>query len=276
MQRSVRGEVISSTFDEPATRHVQVAETLLHYNRSRSSGLFGNRAQRSSCWRRPTRGAPAACPLQSTFPARLGGALWLRETPAPPTPTAKAATSGLSQAVGACGARLQNDNSPYGSQTGNSRGKVTGGRKRLLVPLGRYCCRWMDRRGVALISRFASSDVFENPALPKRPFAASEFVAREDSDFRPISDGPVRHAEEGCDLVHAERSIRQLLFLRQWLAIHKASPASYRNDRNRSRSHEGEKPPQRQGWSLCTETHPVSRVGRKRVAERASTMRQAS
>jgi transcription termination factor Rho len=26
MQRSVRGEVISSTFDEPAQRHVQVAE----------------------------------------------------------------------------------------------------------------------------------------------------------------------------------------------------------------------------------------------------------
>ncbi len=29
MQRSVRGEVISSTFDEPATRHVQVAEMVL-------------------------------------------------------------------------------------------------------------------------------------------------------------------------------------------------------------------------------------------------------
>ena len=26
MQRSVQGEVVSSTFDEPATRHVQVAE----------------------------------------------------------------------------------------------------------------------------------------------------------------------------------------------------------------------------------------------------------
>jgi transcription termination factor Rho len=26
MQRSVNGQVISSTFDEPATRHVQVAE----------------------------------------------------------------------------------------------------------------------------------------------------------------------------------------------------------------------------------------------------------
>ena len=30
MQRSVKGEVISSTFDEPATRHVQVAEMVLH------------------------------------------------------------------------------------------------------------------------------------------------------------------------------------------------------------------------------------------------------
>ena len=29
MQRSVRGEVISSTFDEPATRHVQVTEMVL-------------------------------------------------------------------------------------------------------------------------------------------------------------------------------------------------------------------------------------------------------
>jgi transcription termination factor Rho len=29
MQRSVDGEVISSTFDEPATRHVQVAEMVI-------------------------------------------------------------------------------------------------------------------------------------------------------------------------------------------------------------------------------------------------------
>src|SRR5439155_24911987 len=29
MQRSVRGEVISSTFDEPGTRHVQVAEMVI-------------------------------------------------------------------------------------------------------------------------------------------------------------------------------------------------------------------------------------------------------
>ncbi len=29
MQRSVKGEVISSTFDEPATRHVQVAEMVI-------------------------------------------------------------------------------------------------------------------------------------------------------------------------------------------------------------------------------------------------------
>jgi transcription termination factor Rho len=29
MARSVRGEVIASTFDEPATRHVQVAEMVL-------------------------------------------------------------------------------------------------------------------------------------------------------------------------------------------------------------------------------------------------------
>ena len=29
MQRTVRGEVIASTFDEPATRHVQVAEMVI-------------------------------------------------------------------------------------------------------------------------------------------------------------------------------------------------------------------------------------------------------
>jgi transcription termination factor Rho len=29
MQRSVRGEVVSSTFDEPASRHVQVAEMVI-------------------------------------------------------------------------------------------------------------------------------------------------------------------------------------------------------------------------------------------------------
>mgnify|MGYP002655100375 CR=1 FL=1 len=29
MQRSVRGEVVASTFDEPATRHVQVAEMVI-------------------------------------------------------------------------------------------------------------------------------------------------------------------------------------------------------------------------------------------------------
>ena len=29
MQRSVRGEVVSSTFDEPATRHVQVTEMVI-------------------------------------------------------------------------------------------------------------------------------------------------------------------------------------------------------------------------------------------------------
>ena len=29
MQRSVRGEVVSSTFDEPAMRHVQVAEMVI-------------------------------------------------------------------------------------------------------------------------------------------------------------------------------------------------------------------------------------------------------
>ena len=30
MQRSVKGEVVSSTFDEPASRHVQVAEMVIN------------------------------------------------------------------------------------------------------------------------------------------------------------------------------------------------------------------------------------------------------
>jgi len=29
MQRSVKGEVIASTFDEPAERHVQIAEVVI-------------------------------------------------------------------------------------------------------------------------------------------------------------------------------------------------------------------------------------------------------
>ena len=29
MQRTVKGEVVSSTFDEPATRHVQLAEMVI-------------------------------------------------------------------------------------------------------------------------------------------------------------------------------------------------------------------------------------------------------
>ena len=34
MQRSVKGEVIASTFDEPATRHVQVAEMVIEKKRN--------------------------------------------------------------------------------------------------------------------------------------------------------------------------------------------------------------------------------------------------
>src|SRR3546814_1858866 len=34
MQRTVRGEVVASTFDEPATRHVQVAEMVIEKARS--------------------------------------------------------------------------------------------------------------------------------------------------------------------------------------------------------------------------------------------------
>ena len=41
MQRSVRGGVISATFDEPATRHVQVAEMVIEKaKRPLQAGLY--------------------------------------------------------------------------------------------------------------------------------------------------------------------------------------------------------------------------------------------
>src|SRR3546814_16143426 len=38
MQRTVRGEVVASTFDEPASRHVQVADLVLERSEERSVG----------------------------------------------------------------------------------------------------------------------------------------------------------------------------------------------------------------------------------------------
>lgn len=44
MERSVKGEVIASTFDEPATRHVQVAEMVIEkpsaWLKARKTSLF--------------------------------------------------------------------------------------------------------------------------------------------------------------------------------------------------------------------------------------------
>lgn len=47
MQRSVKGEVVSSTFDEPATRHVQVAEMVIE----KAKRLVEHKKKMwSSCW----------------------------------------------------------------------------------------------------------------------------------------------------------------------------------------------------------------------------------
>jgi transcription termination factor Rho len=55
MQRSVKGEVVSSTFDEPATRHVQVAEMVIE----KAKRWWSTAATSSSCSiRSPVSAAP--------------------------------------------------------------------------------------------------------------------------------------------------------------------------------------------------------------------------
>jgi transcription termination factor Rho len=56
MTRSVRGEVVASTFDEPATRHVQVAEMVIEKAKrlSSTSGMWSFCSIRSPAWRAPT------------------------------------------------------------------------------------------------------------------------------------------------------------------------------------------------------------------------------
>ncbi len=55
MQRSVKGEVISSTFDEPAVRHVQVAEMVTPRSYPKQNNLRESccscAAESCSCWR---------------------------------------------------------------------------------------------------------------------------------------------------------------------------------------------------------------------------------
>ena len=70
MQRSVKGEVVSSTFDEPAVRHIQVAEMVLEkakrmveYGRERGDSLW----TRSRGYAAP--GTPSALIRQGVFPA---------------------------------------------------------------------------------------------------------------------------------------------------------------------------------------------------------------
>ena len=54
MQRSVKGEVVSSTFDEPATRHVQVAEMVLEKAKPVDTRSRRHPAGSITPWRAPT------------------------------------------------------------------------------------------------------------------------------------------------------------------------------------------------------------------------------
>ena len=57
MLRSVQGEVVSSTFDEPATRHVQVAEMVIEKAQaawSSTAATWSSCSTRSRAWRAPT------------------------------------------------------------------------------------------------------------------------------------------------------------------------------------------------------------------------------
>jgi len=58
MQRSVKGEVISSTFDEPAARHVQVAEMVIE----KAKRLVEHKRDVSSCSTQH-----ASCPRYNTI-----------------------------------------------------------------------------------------------------------------------------------------------------------------------------------------------------------------
>ncbi len=65
MQRSVKGEVISSTFDEPAARHVQVAEMVIE----KASGSSSMGATSSSC---SIRSPASAAPTTRSYLLRQG------------------------------------------------------------------------------------------------------------------------------------------------------------------------------------------------------------
>ena len=78
-------------------------------------------------------------------------------------------------------------------------------------------------------------------------------------------------------MIDAKDSIRRVSQWQVW--HHKASPTSYRGDRNRSRSHERKKlsrPTSKRLSQKRRDTHSTGRRERKRIAERASTMNQAS
>jgi len=71
MQRTVKGEVISSTFDEPPQRHIQVAEMVLEKAKrlSSTSATSSSCSIRSRVWAAPI--TPSRRPPAKSFPAVL-------------------------------------------------------------------------------------------------------------------------------------------------------------------------------------------------------------
>jgi len=96
MQRSVKGEVISSTFDEPAARHVQVAEMVIE----KASAWSSTSATWSSCW------IPSRVSRAPTTPSFRPPA---RSSPAASTPTRCNAPSASSARPQHRGRRLADD-----------------------------------------------------------------------------------------------------------------------------------------------------------------------
>ena len=73
MERSVKGEVIASTFDEPATRHVQVAEMVIEKAWLKARKTLSSFLTPLLVW-------PAPTTLSSRLPAKCSPAAW---TPTP-------------------------------------------------------------------------------------------------------------------------------------------------------------------------------------------------
>ena len=66
MQRTIRGEVVAATFDEPAVRHVQVAEMVIEKAKRPSISRARAPAAKSCCWIRKCSRRPGCCVSSST------------------------------------------------------------------------------------------------------------------------------------------------------------------------------------------------------------------